>query len=84
MEILWYSMLSFRVCLAFYVNLDRARHSVEICGAWFAAIEIYENLGATMESMVARYSMALKTGFADVFPRIYMADLLHMLLSTYS
>jgi hypothetical protein len=46
MEILWYSMLSFRVCLAFYVSLDKARHSVEICGAWFAAIEIYENLGA--------------------------------------
>jgi hypothetical protein len=42
---------------------------VEICGAWFAAIEIYENLYAlwpVMESMAAPYSMALKTGFADV------------------
>jgi hypothetical protein len=41
---------------SFLVSLDRARHSVEICGAWFAAIEIYENLCVlwpTMESMVA-------------------------------
>jgi hypothetical protein len=51
-----------------YVDLDRARHPVEICGAWFAAIEIYENLCTLwpiMESMAAPYSMALKTGFAD-------------------
>jgi hypothetical protein len=78
MEILCYSMLSFRACLAFYVSLDRARHSVEICGAWFAAIKIYENLGVlwpTMESMVARYSMALKTGFADV-PALQVAEVL--------
>ena len=62
-------MLSFTVCLAFYVGFDRARHSVEICGAWFATIEIYENLCALwpiMESMAVPYSMALKTGFADV------------------
>jgi len=42
---------------------------VEICGAWFATIEIYENLCALwpiMESMAVPYSMALKTGFADV------------------
>jgi hypothetical protein len=63
-------MLSFTVCLAVYVGLDRAKHSVEICGAWFAAIEIYENLCAlwpTMESMAVLYSMALKTGFAAAF-----------------
>jgi len=69
MRILWYSILSFTVCLAFYVDLDRARHSVEICRAWFAAIEIYENICALwpiMGSMAAPYSMVLQTGFADV------------------
>jgi hypothetical protein len=69
MGILWYSILSFTVCLAFYVDLDRARHSVEICRAWFAAIEIYENICALwpiMGSMAAPYSMVLQTGFADV------------------
>ena len=36
---------------------------MEICRAWFAAIEIYENLCALWPIME---SMALKTGFADV------------------
>ena len=69
MVILWYSVLSFTVCPAFYVGLERARHSVKICGEWVATIEVYENpcaLWPIMESMAALDSMALKTGFADV------------------
>jgi hypothetical protein len=62
-------VLSFTVCLAFYVGLEKARHSVEICGAWVATIEVYENLCVLwpiMESMAVLDSMAPKTGFADV------------------
>ena len=60
--------LPFTVCPAFYVSLERARHSVKICGAWVAAMEVYENLCVLwpiMESMAALDSMALRTGFAD-------------------
>ena len=52
-------MWTFTLCLGFYVGMDWARHSVKICGALFATIEIYENLYALWAAMVSMVNYIL-------------------------
>jgi len=86
--ILWYSMLTFTVCLAFYVGLDMTQAFYgNLWSLVFGYRDLWESMcsmcsmgyyGIYGQSMATLYSMALKTGFADVGSKLtHLLTFLH-------